>query len=450
MKARAALPKAGGEAIEGIVDNAIQLWTRMTIAEAEFEEKIRTTISGVQQNATECINVLRTNAETKKKLYFERHDDSLGFKDYFLQLDAALKKMTVEHARLTLALKEAACENNTSNAALQAQLNQALNDLEMSKTDAANKDMANAALIAQLQAQLQEAQDAVEKSKKDAANKDTSNSAFLAQLQAQLKEGLDALEKNKKDAAYKDASNAALIAQLQAQLKMSEAQLQTHLKEAEKSKKDAAEALEKCKKDAATKESLYTSQMEAANQEIQKHGATILSLNKDMEQLKKELTMTQSNLKQVEQEKNSLGAQADQLKRTVLETTQQLNKAVSDANAAEAEYVKMIAQLKANLADLELDFKSHIEVQEAAARELEVGNLREKESLLNQLQCLKNSLQCSERDRHVIRDKMSNFSEVARSLGKEVDVVVAEGRKTLEQQKKNALLVEQVLGELKV
>jgi len=38
MKARATLPR-GRETVEGMIDNAIQLWTRMTINDAERDSK---------------------------------------------------------------------------------------------------------------------------------------------------------------------------------------------------------------------------------------------------------------------------------------------------------------------------------------------------------------------------------------------------------------------------
>lgn len=70
--------------------------------------------------------------------------------------------------------------------------------------------------------------------------------------------------------------------------------------------------------------------------------------------------------------------------------------------------------------------------------------------MLEQSQRLKVSLQMSERDRSVIRDTMLNVFESAKKLGKEVDTVAAEGKRALEQEKKNAFLVEQVLGRLQV
>lgn len=56
----------------------------------------------------------------------------------------------------------------------------------------------------------------------------------------------------------------------------------------------------------------------------------------------------------------------------------------------------------------------------------------------------------SERDRSVIRDTMLNVFERAKKLGKEVDTVAAESKRALEQEKKNAFLVEEVLGRLQV
>jgi hypothetical protein len=106
MKARATLPR-GRETIEGMIDNAIDLWTRMTIADSERDAKIRTKVTHTQDSAKLYFADLAEIAENKKALYFERHDDTLGFREHFQDLYDCVKATSVENARLTLALKEA-------------------------------------------------------------------------------------------------------------------------------------------------------------------------------------------------------------------------------------------------------------------------------------------------------------------------------------------------------
>jgi hypothetical protein len=108
MKARATLPR-GRETIEGMIDNAIELWTRMTIADSEREAKVRKRVSDAQEAAQKLFTALKDAAETKKELFFERHDDALGFKESIETLDDGIKQAKVEHARVTLTLKVCKC-----------------------------------------------------------------------------------------------------------------------------------------------------------------------------------------------------------------------------------------------------------------------------------------------------------------------------------------------------
>ena len=108
MKARATLAR-GRETIESMIDNAIQLWTRMTIADSERDAKVRTKVMDMQTQSKNCLAQLSEKAEAKKALYFERHDDAMGFREYFDILDKVVKDSQVEQARLTLALK-VSCE----------------------------------------------------------------------------------------------------------------------------------------------------------------------------------------------------------------------------------------------------------------------------------------------------------------------------------------------------
>ena len=54
-----------------------------------------------------------------------------------------------------------------------------------------------------------------------------------------------------------------------------------------------------------------------------------------IEKLKRELAMTEGTLKQAQQEKNDLTAQLNQLTRSLTETKQQLQKALTDAKVLE-------------------------------------------------------------------------------------------------------------------
>jgi len=161
MKARATLPR-GRETLEGMIDNAIDLWTRMTINDAERDSKVRKKVQDVQKNSKDYVSAILKVGETKKTLFFERHDEAMGFKDFFETLDQSLEHAQIETARLTLALKEAegeiidlraealnakeACENETqtlneayakenktftaNNFALQENLDQARSEIE--------------------------------------------------------------------------------------------------------------------------------------------------------------------------------------------------------------------------------------------------------------------------------------------------------------------------------
>jgi len=104
MKARSTLPR-GKETIEGMIDNAIELWTRMTIADGEREAKVRKKVSGAQGAAKKLFVKLKDAADTKKDLYFERHDDALGFRDSVDALIQDLQHAQLEHARVILNLK---------------------------------------------------------------------------------------------------------------------------------------------------------------------------------------------------------------------------------------------------------------------------------------------------------------------------------------------------------
>jgi DNA repair exonuclease SbcCD ATPase subunit len=106
MKARATLPR-GRETMEGMIDNAIELWTRMTIADSERDAKARERVAAMQERSKRILAEAVQNDEVKKLLYLQRHDDALGLKASFDQLDDAAKQAQVETARLTLALKEA-------------------------------------------------------------------------------------------------------------------------------------------------------------------------------------------------------------------------------------------------------------------------------------------------------------------------------------------------------
>jgi hypothetical protein len=104
MKARSTLPR-GKETIEGMIDNAIELWTRMTIADGEREAKVRKKVSGAQDVAKKLFVKLKDAADTKKGLYFERHDDALGFRDSVDAFIQDLQHAQLEHARVILNLK---------------------------------------------------------------------------------------------------------------------------------------------------------------------------------------------------------------------------------------------------------------------------------------------------------------------------------------------------------
>ena len=106
VKARATLPR-GRETIEGMIDNAIELWTRMAIADSERDAKVRAKVTQVQENSKKYVAEIMRIHGMKKDLYFKRHDDALGLKDHFDSLDGSLQSAQVETARLTLALKEA-------------------------------------------------------------------------------------------------------------------------------------------------------------------------------------------------------------------------------------------------------------------------------------------------------------------------------------------------------
>jgi hypothetical protein len=92
-----------------MIDNAIELWTRMTIADSEREAKVRKRVSDAQEAAQKLFTALKDAAETKKELFFERHDDALGFKESIETLDDGIKQAKVEHARVTLTLKVCKC-----------------------------------------------------------------------------------------------------------------------------------------------------------------------------------------------------------------------------------------------------------------------------------------------------------------------------------------------------
>jgi hypothetical protein len=144
VKARATIPR-GRETIEGMIDNAIELWTRMAIADSERDAKVRAQVTQVQENSKKYVAEIMRIHGMKKDLYFRRHNDALGLKDHFDSLDGSLQSAQVETARLTLALKEAegeAEELRTQRDQLQQELAQARDALEgmhKSAADAASE-----------------------------------------------------------------------------------------------------------------------------------------------------------------------------------------------------------------------------------------------------------------------------------------------------------------------
>lgn len=140
MKARATLPR-GRETIEGMIDNAIELWTRMAIADSEREAKVRTQVTQVQENTKKHVAEIMRLYGTKKDLFFKRHDDALGLKEHFDSLDGSLQSAQVESARLTLALKEAegeAMELQTENEKMRQELAEAREAMESMRKAAAD------------------------------------------------------------------------------------------------------------------------------------------------------------------------------------------------------------------------------------------------------------------------------------------------------------------------
>ena len=99
---------------------------------------------------------------------------------------------------------------------------------------------------------------------------------------------------------------------------------------------------------------------------------------------------------------------------------------------------------------MENDFQGRLAVLEAAAQELEVRTRTEKDGLLEQLKRANLSLQSSEFERSDMRDRMLRVSEGSQKLLKELDSVTSAGYRALEHEKRNAFLVEEVLGQLQV
>ena len=69
---------------------------------------------------------------------------------------------------------------------------------------------------------------------------------------------------------------------------------------------------------------------------------------------------------------------------------------------------------------------------------------------MEEVERLQMSLQMSERERSSTRETLLKVFEGAKKLAKEMDVAAAEGKSALEHQKKDAFVVQQVLGRLQV
>ena len=258
MKARATLPR-GRETVEGMIDNAIELWTRMTIADSDRDAKTRSKVAGMQERAQGFVTELMQNDEAKRALYFERHDD-------VLQLGDRVEHAQLETARLTLALKEAEAEND--------RLKEAKQELEV---------------------QLRDAKSAIETLNKDAAD-------AAAESEASRAKGMD-------------------------------------------------ERME-------------------------------------MDKLKREFALQEATIQNQQQLKRDLEAQIERLTNTVSEVNEQLQKAWTDAEIAEANFVKTVTGLKQEKAEIGADCQIRVAQLEADSDELQgckSAHQREREGLVTEL-----------------------------------------------------------------
>ena len=178
MKARATLPR-GRETVEGMIDNAIELWTRMTVADSDRDARTRSKVAGMQERAQGFVTELMQNDEAKRALYFERHDD-------VLQLGDRVEHAQLETARLTLALKEAEAENDRlkeANQELEEQLREAKRAIET-----LNKDAADAAA----ESEASRAKGMGERMEMDKLKREFALQETTIQNQQQLKRDLEA------------------------------------------------------------------------------------------------------------------------------------------------------------------------------------------------------------------------------------------------------------------